>query len=74
MFGAGNTQIVEATVEEAAQTYVSILDTPKNAWGNHLHPQYGDSANARYLLAAAFGRDAFNSAVDARLSSQRFAG
>ncbi len=67
----GDRKIVEKTVEDAAKTYVDVLDSKANAWGRNVHPAYGDSANVRYLMGAAFGEAAFNKAVDEELAERQ---
>ncbi len=43
-------------LKEACQEYVDLLLSPPNAWGQHIHPTYGQSHNLLEKLWNEWGR------------------
>lgn len=46
---------MEKTLEELAREYVELLNSPPNAWGQHVHPTFGQSHAMLNAMIKAFG-------------------
>jgi hypothetical protein len=45
------------TPQQLAQLYVKTINSPPNAWGQHCHPQYGQSHSIMFALSRMVGHD-----------------
>ena len=59
------------TLEQFAREYVALVNTPANAWGQHVHPVHGRSDVMLYRMVKKFGSAAAHAALDAAFAERR---
>jgi hypothetical protein len=59
------------TIQQDAKDYVDLLDSAPNGWGQHVHPQYGQSHNMLWIMHERHGKAQFDAAVDAEFAAAK---
>lgn len=65
--------IGDLTPGELADIYVETLDSPPNAWGQHVHPQFGQAHNIMWILREAVGDEMCQKLIRDRLERREVA-
>ena len=52
------------TLHQDAQDYVNVLNSQPNGWGQHVHPQFGQSHHMLSAMYRKHGRVEFDTVVD----------
>lgn len=66
-------EVEEPTLEKMAEAYVSLISSPPNGWGQHVHPDYGQSHRMLLAMQTRFGTPSTNKAIDAEFEKRRLA-
>ena len=51
-------------IKEECQEYVDLLNGPANAWGQHIHPKYGESHWMLHYLNKKYGEEEVQMCLD----------
>ncbi len=61
----------DQTVEDMAAEYVDLMHSPPNGWGQHVHPEYGQSHHVLHYMAKKFGTPQTTHAIKAEFKARR---